>query len=58
MMTSSYVPKEQRGSEYVFATLSRADNVIEIRRGGGIAFELSVLLQVFVLLNIKNEQLE
>ena len=54
---------DQRGSEYVFATLARktspegGDNLVQIRRGGGLDFELSVILELFVILHLKNEQL-
>jgi len=53
---------DQRGSEYVFATIARktaegGENVIEIRRGGGLDFELSVVLELFVILHFKKEQL-
>ncbi|KAH8650035.1 hypothetical protein BX600DRAFT_473985 [Xylariales sp. PMI_506] len=53
---------DQRGSEYVFATIARktasgGDNLVEIRRGGGIEFELSVILELFVILHFTNEPL-
>lgn len=53
---------DQRGSEYVFATMAGktvegGENVIEIRRGGGLDFELSVLLELFAILHFKKEQL-
>jgi hypothetical protein len=53
---------DQRGSEYVFATMTRktaegGENLIEIRRGGGLDFELSVVLELFVILHFKKEQL-
>lgn len=53
---------DQRGSEYVFATIARkndkgGENLIEIRRGGGLDFEMSVLLGLFVVLHFKKEQL-
>jgi hypothetical protein len=53
---------DQRGAEYVFATVARkavksAENLIEIRRGGGVDFELSVILQLFVILHCLNKEL-
>lgn len=54
--------RDQRGSEYVFATVARktanrGDNLVEIRRGGGMDFELSVILELFVILHLRKEQL-
>jgi hypothetical protein len=54
--------KDERDSRYLFATVVRrkdetGQNVIEIRRGGGLEFELSVVLQMFVILRHKNKQL-
>ena len=54
--------QDQRGSEYVFATVARktadgGDNLVQIRRGGGIDFELSVILELFVILHLKKVQL-
>lgn len=54
--------KDERGSEFVFATVVRkttdgGDNFVEIRRGGGMDFELSVILELFVILHFKNVQL-
>ena len=53
---------DQRGSEYVFATIARktaegGENLVEIRRGGGLDFELSVILELFVILHFKKKQL-
>jgi hypothetical protein len=53
---------DQRGSEYVFATMARktadgGENLVEIRRGGGLDFELSVILELFVILHFKKVQL-
>jgi hypothetical protein len=62
-----FVPKsgflhDQRGSEYHFAKMSRktaegGENLLEIRRGGGLDFELTVLLHFFVLVHMQKEQL-
>ncbi|TVY47284.1 hypothetical protein LCER1_G008520 [Lachnellula cervina] len=41
--------RDQRGSE--------GDNLVEIRRGGGMDFELSVILELFVILHLRKEQL-
>lgn len=54
--------KDERDSRYLFATVARrqdetGQNVIEIRRGGGLEFELSVILHMFVILRHKNKQL-
>jgi hypothetical protein len=54
--------RDQRGSEYIFATVSRktaagGENLIEIRRGGGLDFELSVVLELFVVLHFKKQKL-
>lgn len=59
--TAMFMP-DQRGSEYVFATMARKaaggeDNLVEIRRGGGMDFELSVILELFVILHFKNKHL-
>ncbi|TVY78542.1 hypothetical protein LSUE1_G008906 [Lachnellula suecica] len=59
---SSMFMADQRGSEYVFATLARkavegGENLVQIRRGGGLAFELSVILELFVILQSKKTQL-
>jgi len=56
-----YVP-DQRGSEYRFATMTRktaagGENLIEMRRGGGLDFELSVVLELLVILHFKKIQL-
>lgn len=53
---------DQRGSEYVFTTVARktakgGENLIEIRRGGGLDFELSVILEVFVILHLEKKVL-
>jgi hypothetical protein len=62
LVSSSMFIHDQRGSEYVFATMARktaegGENLIEIRRGGGLDFELSVVLELFVILHFKKEQL-
>jgi hypothetical protein len=54
--------KDDRDSRYVFATVVRRaaeaeDNLIEIRRGGGFEFELSVVLEMFMILHHQNKQL-
>ncbi|KIN08955.1 hypothetical protein OIDMADRAFT_48798 [Oidiodendron maius Zn] len=53
--------KDDRDSRYVFATVVRAaetgGNLIEIRRGGGLEFELAVVLGMFVILWHRNKQL-
>lgn len=61
-MPASMFMHDQRGSEYVFANIARktdngGDNLVEIRRGGGMEFELSVILELFVILQFKKEQL-
>ncbi|TPX18662.1 uncharacterized protein E0L32_002519 [Thyridium curvatum] len=58
----SMFTQDQRGSEYVFATIARktataGDNLVEIRRGGGLEFELSVILGLFAILHFKKERL-
>jgi hypothetical protein len=62
LVPGSMFMHDQRGSEYVFATMARktaqsGENLIEIRRGGGLNFELSVVLELFVILHFKKEQL-
>lgn len=62
LVPASRFMHDQRGSEYVFATMARktaegGENLIEIRRGGGLDFELSVVLELFVILHFKKEQL-
>ncbi|KAG9239941.1 hypothetical protein BJ878DRAFT_336251 [Calycina marina] len=62
LVPSSMFMHDQRGSEYVFATVARKtasdkENIIEIRRGGGLDFEFSVVLELFVVLHFKKEQL-
>jgi len=62
LVPSSRFMHDQRGSEYIFATMARRDteageNLIEIRRGGGMDFELSVVLQLFLILHFKKEVL-
>lgn len=62
LVPASMFMHDQRGSEYVFATMARktadgGDNLVEIRRGGGMDFELSVILELFVILHFKKEQL-
>ena len=63
LVPSAMFRNDERGSEYVFATLARktspegGDNLVQIRRGGGLEFELSVILELFVILRLKNEQL-
>ena len=63
LVPSAMFMNDQRGSEYVFATLAKktspegGDNLVQIRRGGGLDFELSVILELFVILHLKNEQL-
>jgi hypothetical protein len=57
----SYRPDE-RGFEYVFATFvvkttDTGDNLLQLRRGGGMEFELSVILQLFTVLHFLKEQL-
>lgn len=62
-----FVPKsgfvsDQRGSEYIFASVARktkeaGENLIEIRRGGGLDFELSVLVEVFAILHHRKIEL-
>lgn len=54
--------KADRDCRFVFVTCifkgeTNADNVIEIRRGGGLHFELSVLLEFFVILHLSNKEL-
>jgi hypothetical protein len=53
--------KDQRDPRHVFATMVRksekTDNLIEIRRGGGLEFELSVVLEMFAILHHKRQQL-
>lgn len=54
--------KDNMDLRYLFATVIRRNNqsgqnIIEIRRGGGLEFELSVVLQMFVILHHKNKQL-
>ncbi|KXJ88467.1 hypothetical protein Micbo1qcDRAFT_178089 [Microdochium bolleyi] len=53
---------DNRGSEYCFAAIAKKsagaeDNLVQIRRGGGLEFELSVILALFAILHFKNEQL-
>ena len=53
---------DQRGPEYCFATVARKgegadENLVELRRGRGLDFELSVLLEVFVLLHFQKKEL-
>lgn len=53
---------DQRGSEYIFATVTRktaagGENLIELRRGGGLDFELSIVLELFVILHFKKQAL-
>ena len=54
--TASWLNKdEHRGKAHLFATVVQKKtvgeaNLIEIRRGGGLEFELSVILQIFVIL--------
>ncbi|TVY37405.1 hypothetical protein LOCC1_G006379 [Lachnellula occidentalis] len=62
LVPSSMFVADQRGSEYVFATMARktangGENLVEIRRGGGMEFELSVILELFVILHFNKEQL-
>lgn len=62
LVPSAMFMNDQRGSEYVFATMARktadgGENLVEIRRGGGLDFELSVILELFVILYFKKEQL-
>lgn len=62
LVPASMFMQDQRGSEYVFATMARktaegGENLIELRRGGGLDFEMSVLLELFVILHFKKEQL-
>jgi hypothetical protein len=54
---SSANPDDQRGSDRTFAMVSKGESVIEMRRGGGLAFELSVVLGFFVILGLRKEQL-
>jgi hypothetical protein len=54
--------KDDRDSRYLFATVVRRvaeteENLIEIRRGGGLEFELNVVLEMFVILQHQNKQL-
>lgn len=56
--------KDQRDSRYLLATVVRRsaetgniDNLVEIRRGGGLEFELSVILEMLVILHHKKQQL-
>ena len=56
--------KDERDSRYLLATVVRKqegteniDNLIEIRRGGGLEFELSVILELFVILHSKKQRL-
>jgi len=58
LVPTSRFMHDQRGSEYVFAAIERktakgGENLIEIRRGGGLDFELSVVLELFVILHLK-----
>lgn len=53
---------DQRGPEYIFCTMARKVsekevNLIEIRRGGGLEFELTVLLQLFAILRYQKKPL-
>ncbi|EPE25940.1 hypothetical protein GLAREA_01852 [Glarea lozoyensis ATCC 20868] len=62
-----FVPKSgfvhvPRGPEYQFAAMTRksaagGENILEIRRGGGLDFELTVLLHFFVLVHMEKGQL-
>lgn len=59
----SYI-RDKRDLQYLLATVARKsaetgqlDNVVEIRRGGGLAFELSVILEMFVILHHKKQGL-
>jgi hypothetical protein len=52
----------KRGDEHVFATVVRKStegeaNLVEIRRGGGLEFELTVILQLFVILHFSQVEL-
>lgn len=58
---NGYFP-ESRDRAYVFATISRrahaaGNNLIEIRRGGGFEFEMSVILGMFVCLHHAKKEL-
>lgn len=62
LVPAAMFKQDQRGLEYVFATLARKtadgeDNLVEVRRGGGIDFELGVILELFVILHLKKVQL-
>ncbi|VUC24194.1 unnamed protein product [Clonostachys rosea] len=62
MIPASMSNDSKRGAEYVFATIARktADggaNLVEIRRGGGLEFELTVILQLFVILHFAQVEL-
>lgn len=62
LVPTSGFQKDQRGSEYKFATFARKtgegeDNLLEIRRGGGLDFELSVILELFIILHFNNVEL-
>lgn len=62
LVPASMFMHDQRGTEYVFATMTRKTaeggvNLIEIRRGGGLEFELSVILELFVILHYQKKQL-
>jgi hypothetical protein len=61
-MSSRGFTKDDRDARYLFATVVRRaaeteENLIEIRRGGGLEFELSVVLEMFVILQHQNKQL-
>lgn len=62
MTPSSMSGDSKRGNEYVFATVVKKStegeaNLVEIRRGGGLEFELSVILQLFVILHFSQVEL-
>jgi hypothetical protein len=55
MISAKRLSNEPPGPEHLFAAMLRktsegGENVLEIRRGGGLDFELSVLLELFVIM--------
>jgi hypothetical protein len=61
MMSAKRLTNEPVGSEHLFATIARktargGENLVELRRGGGLDFELSVLLELFMIMHDKKEK--